>query len=314
MCFPKLAELPPPPTGKTGWPWTEESPALPDTMPDGSLWPRVSIVTPSYNQGQFLEETIRSVLLQGYPNLEYIIMDGGSTDNSVEVIRKYEPWLAFWLSQRDRGQADAINKGFARATGEILGWVNSDDIYENGALQFAAKHFAEHSECALLYGNGWFLNSEGDRLQPCHFIKPYDEKLYRNVSFILQPAAFWKSWLWSSVGELDISCNWAMDWEWLLRATKVVSPHYLPVDLAHWRVRPEIKTLSGGQARRAELAAISRKHGGPLQPTYVVYQVDRLADRMAACLGRGPVGRLPQYPLTALRLGLRSVFAGRFVQ
>jgi cellulose synthase/poly-beta-1,6-N-acetylglucosamine synthase-like glycosyltransferase len=113
MRCPTLIELPPPPPGKTGWPWTEESPQLPDTMPDGRPWPRVSIVTPSYNQGEFIEETNRSVLLQGHSNLEYIIIGGGSTDNSVDTIHKYEKWLAYWVSEPDRGQADAINPNFA---------------------------------------------------------------------------------------------------------------------------------------------------------------------------------------------------------
>ena len=115
MHCPTLAELPPPPPDKTGWPWSEESPPLPATMPDGSPWPRISIVTPSYNQGQFIEETIRSVLLQGYPNLEYIVMDGGSTDNSVEIVRNYNSWLAYWVSEPDRGQAmRSIRDGRAR--------------------------------------------------------------------------------------------------------------------------------------------------------------------------------------------------------
>lgn len=147
MQCPKLSELPPPPPGKTGWPWTEETERLPNTMPDGGEWPRISIVTPNYNYGQFIEETIRSVLLQGYPNLEYIVIDGGSTDDSVEIIKKYEPWLSYWVSEKDRGQANAINKGISIATGEWFNWLNSDDILLNNAL-FLLVHVSSYCQQA----------------------------------------------------------------------------------------------------------------------------------------------------------------------
>ena len=117
---PTLSALPPPPDGKTGWPWTEASPSFPAFMPNGAEWPKISIITPSFNQAIYLEETIRSVLLQGYPNLEFFIIDGGSTDASVEIIRKYEKWLSGWVSEKDSGQSEAINKGFSRCTGEIF--------------------------------------------------------------------------------------------------------------------------------------------------------------------------------------------------
>ncbi len=145
-----LNELPAPPPGKTGWPWTEESPQLPGTMPDGSPWPSVSIVTPSLNQRQFIEETIRSVLLQGYPDLEYIIIDGGSTDGSLEIIKKYEPWLAYRVSERDRGQSHAINKGWQRARGEILAWLNSDDTYNPGAIRCAVEALRANPGVAMV--------------------------------------------------------------------------------------------------------------------------------------------------------------------
>src|SRR4051794_28341061 len=126
--------LPPPPEGKTGWPWTNESGTGVSTFEKKEEWPRISIVTPSYNQGGYLEETIRSILLQGYPNLEYLVIDGGSSDESVDVIKKYERHLTYWESAKDRGQSDALNRGFKRATGEWVGWVNSDDLYLPNAL------------------------------------------------------------------------------------------------------------------------------------------------------------------------------------
>lgn len=274
---PSLTELPPPPEGKSGWPWTEASPSLAEISPGDRSWPEVSIVTPSLNQGEFLEETIRSVLLQGYPKLAYYVIDGGSTDRSIETIGKYEAWLAGWVSEPDRGQSEAINKGFARGRGEILGWLNSDDVYEPGALQRVCGYFREHPECELLYGNGWKIDESGKKTRPCDWVRPFDRRLYLNANFILQPAAFWRRALWEQVGELDLVLHWSMDWDWFIRATARTRPHYLPVDLARWRFHPEIKTHAGGRERRAEIAAISRRYGGVWQPTYLVYQLDRLS-------------------------------------
>ncbi len=139
---PRLDTLPPPPPGRTGWPWTEAPAPLPPTMPDGRPWPRVSIVTPSFNQGPYLEETLRSVLLQGYPNLEYVVMDGGSTDGSVAIIERYAPWLAHWQSEPDGGQAAAINAGLARSTGKIFQFINSDDVLLPGAMAEVATQLS----------------------------------------------------------------------------------------------------------------------------------------------------------------------------
>lgn len=276
MRCPSLAQLPPPPPGKTGWPWTEEGPSMTETMPDGRPWPPISIVTPSYNQASFLEETIRSVLLQGYPNLEYIVIDGGSSDGSVEVIEQYETWLACWVSEPDRGQAHAINKGFARASGQIFAWLNSDDVYEPEALQQIATKLARSPACNLVYGDGSYIDLDGLKTGRCDWIQPYDRGRFRTFNFILQPAAFWRRSLWERAGPLDARYHYAMDWEWLLRATRLTEPHYLPFELARWRIGPEIKTRSGGRARRAEIAEITRRYGGIRQPTYIVYQLDRI--------------------------------------
>ena len=123
----------------------------------------VSIVTPSYNQSRFIEDTIRSVLSQDYPQIEYMIVDGGSTDGSVEIIKRYEDQLAWWVSERDQGQTDAINKGFARATGDILAWLNSDDTYEPGAVSAAVKYLQEHPEVGMVYGDCNYIDENGER-------------------------------------------------------------------------------------------------------------------------------------------------------
>lgn len=165
-----LKDLPPPPPGKTGWPWTEQSQPLPKQMPDGCEWPLISVVTPSYNQGQFIEETIRSVLLQGYPNLEYIIIDGGSTDNTIEIIKKYEQYLAYWVSEPDRGQSHALNKGFHKATGQLIGWQNADDFYYPNAFTYLSETYQKFSIYDVFYGakdyvdiNSNFLHSLNPR-------------------------------------------------------------------------------------------------------------------------------------------------------
>ncbi|HUI06242.1 MAG TPA: glycosyltransferase family 2 protein [Verrucomicrobiae bacterium] len=154
MRTPRLSELPLPPPGKSGWPWTEESRPVPDRMTDGREWPRISIVTPSYNQGRFIEETIRSVLLQGYPNLEYLVIDGGSTDGSVEIIQKYSQWFTYWCSEKDRGQAHAINKGLDRVTGQIGAYLNSDDYYLPNALAHVGRTYRRF-EFDVFVGRRW---------------------------------------------------------------------------------------------------------------------------------------------------------------
>jgi hypothetical protein len=134
MRCPSLNELPPPPPGKTGWPWTEESTHCSGGTPAGDCLPRITAITPSFNQGRFIEETIRSILLQGYSDLEYFVLDGGSTDNTVELIQKYSPWIDFWVSETDRGQSSAINRGLRMGSGSHAIWINSDDMLCKNAL------------------------------------------------------------------------------------------------------------------------------------------------------------------------------------
>jgi glycosyltransferase involved in cell wall biosynthesis len=222
MCCPALSDLPSPPPQKTGWPWTEESFQLPELMPDSSKWPLISIVTPNYNYGQFIEETIRSVLLQGYPNLEYIIIDGASTDNSLEIIQKYQSWLSYWISEKDRGQSDAINKGFEKAQGKIFYWINSDDILCSNVLQEVAAFFRANPAVTFCSGNGYFFTSANIDKCITYHINPlnysfHDLLKYYDGQYLPQPSVFFSQSLWEKAGKLDISLSYAMDLDLWLR-------------------------------------------------------------------------------------------------
>src|SRR5262245_45129905 len=140
MQCPSLNDLPPPPRGCTGWPWTEESTGLADCAADATPWPRITIITPSFNQRLFVEATIRSVLLQGYDNLEYLVLDGGSTDGSVDIIRKYARWVDYWVSEPDGGQSAAINRGLKMGSGVFATWINSDDMLCKNAIIDSVSH------------------------------------------------------------------------------------------------------------------------------------------------------------------------------
>ena len=176
---------------------------MPDARPDGGRWPRVSVVTPSYNQGRFIEETIRSVLLQGYPELEYIVIDGGSTDGSVDVIRRYEPWLTYWVSEADRGQSHAINKGWARATGEVLAYINTDDCYLPGAVATARGRVPASPDAGHGLRHASIVDEAGKELSTWE-ARPFDLKTMLCLgSVVPQPATFFSPQSWTSLGYLN---------------------------------------------------------------------------------------------------------------
>ncbi len=258
----KLNELPPPPPDKTGWPWTRGSPQLPDTMRDGTPWPRISIVTPSYNQGQFIEETIRSVLLQYYPNLEYIVVDGGSTDNSIEIIKKYESWLSYWVSESDRGQSHGINKGFEKATGEVFGWINSDDYFHPNGLRALMTFRQSHLDAVAWVGvcgevdiNGVLLN----KFTPIVGSKIQIGDWGRGAVFY-QPSCFFSAKAFRAVGGLDERLQIALDVDLWLRLAEL--GHFVAVGemISLARLYPEIKSLRDPVLREIELIAINWKN------------------------------------------------------
>jgi glycosyltransferase involved in cell wall biosynthesis len=267
MRCPSLKDLPSPSPGKTGWPWTEESSQLSGVMSDGTPWPQISIITPSYNQGIFIEETIRSVLLQGYPDLEYIVIDGGSTDNSVEIIRKYERYLACWVSKADRGQADAINKGFAMASGKILAWINSDDIYTKNAFDIIAQRMYINGKVIrpVVYGDCDVIDRDG-KFQKRWFAKPITtEKLitfWRKNYFIPQPTVFMADYTLRNIS-LNVSLRYVMDWELYLRLSGNYPFSHIRKCLARFRIYNGTKSSGGERMFKWEQFIISKGYWKP---------------------------------------------------
>jgi len=255
FCIMQISELPQPPVGRTGWPWTEGEPEArcPSSPRDRS--PKITIVTPSFNQGQYLEETIRSVLLQDYPDLEYLVIDGGSSDESVEIIRKYGEYLAYWTSEKDDGQTHAINKGFARATGEWLGWLNSDDVYLPGVLSWLAAKVREAPKVAWVAGAVDFIGPKpGVRLQQpgANLI----EWLTHQAEFS-QPGAFWKRDVMEGLGPLVESMHYSFDWElWCRFVAHGLMPLCDARPVARFREYPASKSCSRWDRFCAENEAI----------------------------------------------------------
>lgn len=236
-----LKNLPPPPPGKTGWPWTEQSEPLPERMPDGSKWPRISIVTPSYNQGDFIEETIRSVLLQGYPNLEYILIDGGSSDNSVDIIKKYGQYLAYWVIEADSGQSNALNKGFRKATGELIGWQNSDDYYHFNSLRCAAQAIKNYENVEVIYGSTDNVDSNGKFIR-AYPVSSFD--IYKLIPYLnmCNQSMFFSKKIFEQCNFIDESFKHGMDQEFLLRlAIKDYKFQFIPEMIGYYRVHENSK-------------------------------------------------------------------------
>jgi GT2 family glycosyltransferase len=225
--------------------------------------PTISIVTPSFGQGHFLERTLYSVVNQNYPTLEYVVQDGGSTDDTVDVLRRFEGSLSDWASEPDDGQSDAINRGFARTSGEIMAYLNSDDLLLPGALAYVARYFAEHPDVDVLYGHRLMIDEHdghiGSQILPRH-----DDKELTLLDFVPQETLFWRRTAWDAAGgQIDASLRFAMDWDLLLRlresGAKIVR---VPRLLGAFRVHEEQKTATWFDQCLLECEALRlRVHG-----------------------------------------------------
>ncbi|MDQ6672227.1 MAG: glycosyltransferase [Chloroflexota bacterium] len=240
--------MPGPTSEQSGWPWTDADGGL--AFDRATEWPRLSIITPSLNQGEFIEETIRSVLLQGYPNLEYIVVDGGSTDRSVDIVRKYAGWLAHWVSEPDTGQAHAINKGLARATGELVAYINSDDVYLPGAFATIARAFMNDSQRRWVCGA---CLSRDDRTRTTSVLKPQVPNDPSRWLFkpsgepytFPQPGVFLRHDLIQEIGLLREDLNYSFDYEYFQRILFAgVRPFELDATLAVFRLHDASKTAA----------------------------------------------------------------------
>jgi glycosyltransferase involved in cell wall biosynthesis len=216
--------------------------------------PRITIITPSYNQGQFITETIESVLSQGYPNLEYIVIDGGSTDQTLDVLKVYDGRL-FWVSQKDRGQSHAINKGLKRSTGDIISFLNSDDLLEPMALAKVAKFFVDHPEASWLTGKCRTVDPNGNEIR--RWVTLYknlwlrfaNHRMLKVLNYISQPATFWRRQVIETVGYFDEQWQYAMDYDYSLRVGQHFRLWFLDEYLACFRIHPTSKAGASAHAQ-----------------------------------------------------------------
>jgi glycosyltransferase involved in cell wall biosynthesis len=229
----------------------------------------VSIITPSYNQAAFIEQAILSVSEQDYPHIEHIIVDGGSSDETVRVLQKYDylPHL-IWISEPDTGQTHAINKGFKKATGDIICFLNTDDYYTTpSAISTIVHFFNAHPEAVFVHGDAWAIDEHGNNYGLRAHVRPCDyESLVYEGDFIVQPAAFWRKHLLDDVGYLDESLVYNLDYEYFIRIAQRWRLHYLPVCLAYERLHPHAKTFTGGVERMEEMMCVMRQHGNSQLP------------------------------------------------
>jgi glycosyltransferase involved in cell wall biosynthesis len=266
--------------------------------------PTISIVTPSFNHGRYIETTIQSVLNQDYAGLEYLVVDGGSKDSTVETLRHYEHRLK-WISEKDQGQADAINKGFGRTSGQVLGWVNSDDTLAPHAIQTVGDFFAKNPDVGIVYGDADFIDAEGEFIGHCQHIEPFDRRRLLHYSdFIVQPAAFFRREVFEAVGGLDATLNWAMDYDFWLKASAKARVEYLPRVLANYRWLGSSKTGGGGAARLKEVEKVASRYGAGGLPAY--FRLEAVREYLV----NGKYGAAMMEVITSPR-AVKSLFSAR---
>jgi glycosyltransferase involved in cell wall biosynthesis len=275
------------------------TPVLPDVHEPAQ--PLVSIVTPSLNQGRFIDTAIESVAAQDYPRTEHLVMDGGSTDETLAVLARHSPPLR-WVSEPDAGQTAALNRGFRLVSGEIVAWLNADDLLLPGAVSAVVDVFRSDPEVMLVYGNGNFIDAAGRHVEPFRFSEPFNlRRLIEVHDYILQPAAFMRRSALEAVGHLDETLSWCMDWDLWIRIGERFRVRYLPIPLATARLHLDSKTSRAGLAKLSEIHRIVRRRSQrSFPPVLFIHGAGTLYR-----IGRRLVGQMP--PDGAPRGRLRGV-------
>ena len=247
--------------------------------------PTVSVVTPSFNQGRYIPSTIRSVVTQDYPDIEYLVMDAASTDNTLDVLKQSAaefPRIMRYVSEKDRGQAHALNKAVAQTSGKIVGWLNSDDTYEPGAVRTAAEFFERHPDVDLVYGNANFVDANDQFIAHCAHVEPFSwHRLVNYTDFIVQPATFFTRRAFEAVGGADESLHYAMDYDLFLKMAAKFKVAYLPRVMANFKWFGENKSALGGWDHLDETRRVTEPYGGRGLPAYMRLAAMFLEARLA---------------------------------
>lgn len=237
---------------------------------DGKGEPLVSIITPSYNQGRFIKQTIDSVLSQDYPAIEYIVVDGGSNDETLDILKSYGRDLK-WISEKDSGQSDAIGKGFEMSNGDILAWLNSDDTYLDGAVSKSVEYLVRHPEIGLLYGKSYYVDEQGVKIGE-YPTGDFDMDRLAYFNFISQPSVFFRKEVYIKAGKIDKELSYSMDYDLWVRMAKRCAIKYLPDYLSCYRLHGESKTISlkhsAENSREALKVPLEHYRWAPLSRVY----------------------------------------------
>jgi glycosyltransferase involved in cell wall biosynthesis len=242
--------------------------------------PDITIVTPSYNQGAFIEETILSVLSQEDVTIEYLVMDGGSTDGTLKILEKYAGRLQY-VSEKDKGQTDAINKGLQRSRGMVVAYLNSDDTYLPGAVAKAVRFLKAHPEFAMVYGEGYHVDVHG-KIMERYYTEPFDFRRLAEICYICQPTVFLRREVLASVGCFNANLHYCMDYDYWIRVGKRYAVGYIPEYLAYSRIHSEGKTLSKRAVFHAEILRTIRHHYGKVPWRWVAAYAHAYLERYLA--------------------------------